>query len=187
MNTAWGEACLLLSVLAAKAAVRFKEYELIPRGSKSLVREKRNPQNVYKLFYEGDHGKGSKESTSATGALFSLLGFTSPNQNIESFNQAMMGFLVCLKELAEVARDSPRGTQLNLRSKLYPIKAEAPPSPPPGKEPSPSLFMDVTVRGLSIRTTADPSDARRWTDACKFTLSNVKWLSVWAAGGGKRA
>lgn len=187
VNLAWGEACLLLSVLASKSQVTFKEYELMPRGAKSLIKEKRDPQNTYKLHFEGDpKSKGSKETTSATGTLFSLLGFSSPNQNIESFNQAMMGFLVCLKELSEIARDSPRGNQLNLRSKLYPIKAEAPPPPLPGKEPSQSLYMDATIRGLSIRTTTEPSDARRWTDACKFTLSNVKWLSVWAAGGGRK-
>ena len=192
VNTAWGEACLLLCVLAYKAQVTFKEYILIPRGARSLVQEKRNPQMVHKLYLDeaGNSQQSSSSATAAVGALewgFSLLGLVAPNQNIESFNQAMMGFLVCLKELAEVARDSPRGTQLNLKSKLYPIKAEAPPLAPPGKEPSTSLYMDATVRGLSIRTTTDPSDARRWTDACRFTLSNVKWLSVWAAGGGKKA
>lgn len=194
VNAAWGEACLLLCVLAQKTQVTFKEYVLIPRGSRSLVQEKRNPSNSHKLYFEGDsksHGgsSSSQPSTASVTALewgFSLLGLTAPNQNVESLNQAMMGFLVCLKELADVARDSPRGTQLDLKSKLFPIKAEAPPAALPGKEQPTSLYMDATIRGLSIKTTTEPSDARRWTDACKFTLLNMKWLSVWAAGGGKR-
>jgi len=190
VNAAWGEACLLLCVLASRAQVGFKEYTLIPRGSKSLVQEKRNPNNVHKLYFESEGGAAQQvgQTGGPLGWGFSLLGLVTPNQNIESFNQAMMGFLVCLKELSDVARDSPRGIQLNLKSKLYPIKAEAPPAGLGGKEPpATSLYMDATIRGLSIRTTTDPSDARRWTDACKFALSNVKWLSVWiAVTGGAR-
>jgi len=191
VNAVWGEACLLLCVLASKSQVAFKEYNLIPRGTRSLVQERRRVNVVHKLYYENEHDS-SQQSTSGPsgtfGSVFSLLGLVSPDQSIESFNQAMMGFLVCLKELADIARETPRGTQLDLKNKLYPIKAEAPPALPPGKEqPSSSLYMDATVRGLSIRTTGDADDARRWTDACKFTLSNVKWLTVWAAGGGKKS
>ena len=186
INAAWGEACLLLCILANKAQLHFKEYNLIPRGNRSLVQEKKRPEVVHRLYFE-DTPRSNKAHSGATASEalewgLSLIGLKSQNQDIESFNQAMVGFLICLKELAEFARDSPKGTQLNLRTRLYPIKSESfirPNASSTSGQPT-AMDVDATVKGLSIRTTTLPSDAKRWTDACKFTLANMKWLIVWA-------
>ncbi|KAH9247228.1 hypothetical protein BASA81_015171 [Batrachochytrium salamandrivorans] len=201
VNAAWGEVCLLLHVISRKEAFAFRDYVLLPRGRQSLVQDIKTGRR-YELFlaeengnYAGSGADGPTSSSSLdTGLLHKLwstvLSTSSSNpldasvstvatataasaaglspvaiSNLESFNQAMVAFLCCLKELGEVARESERGINLCLKGKLFPIK---------------SHVGDASISQFSIKTTGEAHDARRWSEACKYTLTNIKWLCLWS-------
>lgn len=202
VNAAWGEVCLLLHVISRKEAFTFRDYVLLPRGRQSLVQDVKTGRR-YELFLSEDCASGvgsggadgpTSSSSLDTGLLHKLWSTVLSNpldalassaattsasastvastascpsaiSNLDSFNQAMVAFLCCLKELGDAARESERGVNLCLKGKLFPIK---------------SHVGDASISQFSIKTTGEAQDAMRWSEACKYTLTNIKWLCLWS-------
>lgn len=78
INAALGQAVLVVSIIAEKADVRFKRYNLSPMGSFSKITSE-DKRTSYSLFTDGS---------------FSLF----PKRN---FNAALTGFITCVQELGE--------------------------------------------------------------------------------------
>lgn len=87
INAALGQAMLAVSIIATRAGVRFKQYQLLPMGSFSKVTKTDDRRVVHNLFMDP--------------TLFSLF----PKSK---FHPAMFGFLACVKELGDhISRHDP--------------------------------------------------------------------------------
>ena len=87
INAALGQAMLVVSIIATRAGVRFKQYQLLPMGSFSKVAKADDRRVVHNLFMDP--------------TLFSLF----PKSK---FHPAMFGFLACVKELGDhISRHDP--------------------------------------------------------------------------------
>ena len=80
INAALGQAVLVVSIIAARAGLRFKQYTLHPYGSFSKVSKNDDRRILYNLFMDP--------------TLFSLF----PKSK---FHPALFGFLCCVKELGD--------------------------------------------------------------------------------------
>jgi beclin 1 len=80
INAALGQAMLVVSIIAARAGMRFRHYTLHPFGSFSKVSKNDDRRVMYPLFMDP--------------TLFSLF----PKSK---FHPAMFGFLCCIKELGD--------------------------------------------------------------------------------------
>ncbi|KAF2146419.1 uncharacterized protein K452DRAFT_241153 [Aplosporella prunicola CBS 121167] len=87
INAAWGQTCLLLATVAEKVGYTFKGWRLNPMGSASTI-ERLEPSTTYDLFCSGDLPLG--------------FGFLH-----RSFDNAMVGFLECLRQMSEVGLTVP--------------------------------------------------------------------------------
>jgi len=158
-SAALGEASLLLNRLASLTGFAFASYELIPLGPRSWIRCHLD-SSVDQLHLVRDDTAWVLPGRRA---------------DVSSFNRALIGFTVCLKELCDQAKASQRGKELDIHDKLYPVKAEQLAGSP--------LFVDASVNGLSIQTDTLADDGARWTEACKYLACNIKWLCVCATAG----
>lgn len=189
VNAAWGEVCLLLYVIGRREKFQFKNYLLIPRGRRSMIQDLKTGKQFELYFAEEEQGNSilarsdsgllqkllstvlplsdSTTTPTATSTASSSSSSSNTNRisNLDSFNSAMVAFLCCLREMGEMARESDRGVNLCLKGKLFAIKTSQ---------------EDASISQYSIRTSGDASDAKRWSEACKYTLTNMKWLCLWS-------
>jgi len=152
-SSALGEAALLLTRLAQLTGYSFATYQLIPLGPRSWVK--------------GDDGAVEQLHLVRDEAAWVLPG---RRADVASFNRALVGFTVCLKELCDAARQSAKGRALDMQDKLYPVKAEQLAGSP--------AYVDATVNGLSMQTDTSEADGARWNEACKLMACNLKWCAL---------
>jgi beclin 1 len=135
INAAWGQAVLLLYTIAKKLNFKFSTYRLVPMGSNSKI-IKIDDQSTYELFGTNDY------------AITKILWYS-------RYDKAMLGFLQCLKELADHAESEDKHFRLPYR-------------------------MDRDKIGeMSIKYSI--SNIETWTKALKYMLTNLKWLLAWMA------
>lgn len=143
INAAWGQAALLLHRMAEKMAFKFSTYLIIPNGSFSKI-ERRADKTRYDLFGSNDV---------SLGRLFWY----------RRFEAAMVGYLRCLKDLAEHA--CALDPQFTLP---YKINQET-----------------DRIGEMSIKNQFN--NDQHWTKALKYLLIDLKcllaWLSKYEAAG----
>ena len=145
INAAWGMACLLLSTMARAAGLTFRRYALKPLGSFSKVRE---------------NGKGVEYE------LYGPVNILSSHR----YDKAMTGFLSCLKEFAEFARESDLSSE---------TRADG--SSSDGADAF-KLPYDIDGDKIDGRKIGFPFNRyERWTAALKITLVDLKACLAWLA------
>ena len=138
-------ACLLLSTMARAAGLTFRRYALKPLGSFSKVRE---------------NGKGVEYE------LYGPVNILSSHR----YDKAMTGFLSCLKEFAEFARESDVSSERNADG-----------SSSDGANAF-KLPYDIDGDKIDGRKISFPFNRyERWTAALKITLVDLKACLAWLA------
>ncbi len=152
INAAWGQALLLLAVVAEKLNYKFKDYKLVPVGSTSKI-VKYDP----KQQSSDGKPKGTVLELFSSGNLSLGLGLFHGK-----IDEAMVAFLDCLRQLGEhVSQISAAGGDSNVTKLPYTIHKDK-------------------IESTSIRVGnlgANPE----WTKACKFTLTCCKFLLAHAS------
>ena len=144
INAAWGMACLLLSTMARAAGLKFQHYTLRPLGSFSKVRE---------------NGKGVEYE------LYGPVNILSSHR----YDKAMTGFLSCLKEFAEFARESDLSSPGRDGDSVDGANAF-------------KLPYDIDGDKIDGRKIGFPFNRyERWTAALKITLVDLKACLAWLA------
>lgn len=133
INAAWGLAVLLLASMAKKIGFAFSMYKLVPCGSCSKV-ERTDNSSSYELFGSSDI---------SLGRLFWY----------RRFDNGMVAFLVCLKEMGDYAE--ARDKQFKLPYKMDKDK----------------------IGDMSIKIQFNNEET--WTKSLKYMLTNLKWLLAW--------
>lgn len=149
INAAWGQTLLLLTVVTEKLNFKLKGYELVPVGSTSKVvrvdhsqtADGKPKKTIFELYSSGDLPLG--------------LGFLSRN-----FDNAMVAFLDCLRQVGEHVAQSPSGTATGLKMP-YVIKKDK--------------IGDVSIKLGTF------GQEEYWTKACKYTLTCCKFLLAHAS------
>lgn len=153
INAAWGQAVLLLAIVAEKLGFPFADYKLIPVGSTSKIMRYEHKQQQQ----PADKSKGSILELYSSGNLTLGLGLFHAK-----FDEAMTAFLDCVRLLGEhVERTS-----------------SAPESTAPLKMPY-GIHKDK-IGDVSIRLGNFGQD-EQWTKACKYTLTCCKFLLAHAS------
>lgn len=151
INAAWGQALLLLAVVAEKLNYKFRDYKLVPVGSTSKI--------VYDPKQQASDGKpkGTALELFSSGNLSLGLGLFHGR-----IDDAMVAFLDCLRQLGEhVSQISATSGDSNVTKLPYTIHKDK-------------------IENTSIRIGnlgANPE----WTKACKFTLTCCKFLLAHAS------
>ncbi|KAJ2550321.1 autophagy protein [Coemansia sp. RSA 1933] len=138
INAAWGQALLLLQTVARRLGHEFAGYRLIPMGAFSRIERTADDgaASVLELFGSGDM---------YLGRLFQT----------RRFDSAMVAFLACLDQIAQVVTAS--NPQLHLPYRIDHDK----------------------IGGVSIKPQFGQDDA--WTKACKNTLMDARWALAFAS------
>lgn len=154
INAAWGHTVLLLQTVADKLGFKFDSWDLQPMGSTSRV-----------IKYDAINSSSSTNRVRRTAhELYSSgdmpLGLTFMHRR---FDNAMVAFLECMRQLGDfVEQESARGNNSGRGLALpYMIEGEK--------------IGDVSIK-LGI---AQQDDS--WSRACKFTLTNCKFLLAHAS------
>lgn len=163
VNAAWGQALLLLIVVAEKLNYSFVGYRLLPVGSTSKIEKLEYPQNASQSSQtRNSKPKVTQYELFCTGDLpLGLGGFLH-----RGFDNAMVCFLDCLKQLGDyVERSSgtpnnPGGAFENL-ALPYPIDKDK-------------------IGNISIKLGAFREE-EQWTKACKYTVTCCKYLLAHAS------
>ncbi|KAF2099607.1 APG6-domain-containing protein [Rhizodiscina lignyota] len=154
INAALGQTCLLLATVAEKLGFIFKGYELKPLGSTSVLYKIETPQSVtgndpshvvksrreFPLFNSGD-------------LTFGLVGFHA------KFDQAMVHFLECVRQLGEHMENTP--------------VHERDGSTSPGVK-LPYIIEKGKINEVSIKLGFNQEES--WTKGCKYLLTCCKFL-----------
>ncbi|KAK5172148.1 Vacuolar protein sorting-associated protein atg6 [Saxophila tyrrhenica] len=154
INAAWGQASLLLAVVAEKLNYKFQGYKLVPVGSTSKI-------------VKYDSKQQSSADSKPKGTVLEL--FSSGNLSLGlglfhgRIDDAMVAFLDCLRQLGEhVSQTSAAAGDTNVTKLPYTIHKDK--------------IENVSIR-LGNFTGAD----EQWTKACKFTLTCCKFLLAHAS------
>lgn len=157
INAAWGQAVLLLSVVAEKLNFKLQGYRLVPIGSTSKVERLEYPQTATAT----DPSRPAKPKVTplelyCSGDLPLGLGLFHRN-----FDNAMVAFLECLRQLGEyVERSSGQQAGQGLKT---PYKI------------SKDKVGDASIKLGSF------GQEESWTKACKYTLTCCKFLLAHAS------
>ena len=186
INAAWGTTALLLATVADKLGFAFRGYRIRPMGSTSHIERFEQPQNT---------SAGSSTASTRTAPSGSATNSTVRSQqqskslNLElfssgdlplgrtilhrRFNDAMVAFLECLRQLGEFVENGE--SELSSGQQQGGLKL-------------PYRIEKDKIGGLSIKLGISQDEA--WTSACKYTLTCCKFLlahaSNVAGGGGTR-
>ena len=165
INAAWGYTALLLKTVAQKTGFSFKGYVIKPMGSTSHIERLEYSQS--QSGAATNHPRSAaRGSTQVRPKLVSLELFSSGDLPVgrqilhRRFNEAMVAFLDCLKQLGDYVRSmdgAQRGDGLKLP---YSIEKDK-------------------INGISIKLGASQDD--QWTSACKYTLTCCKFLLAHAS------
>ncbi|CAI6331617.1 unnamed protein product [Periconia digitata] len=180
INAAWGQTCLLLATLAERLGFKFQNYELLPMGSTSVI-----------VKMEGKSGTtlGNSTTTDARSVASSAAATSSSSpaarpQRLElyssgdfpinfgflhrKFDNAMVAFLECLRQLGEFVEASG--------SSPTPSSTTSSPaaSSGTGGMKLPYEIRKDRIHDQSIKLALNKEEA--WTKACKYTLTCCKFL-----------
>nr|OQO16697.1 hypothetical protein B0A51_17242 [Rachicladosporium sp. CCFEE 5018] len=153
INAAWGQALLLLVVVAEKLGVTLAGWKLHPIGSTSKI-EKTSQSTP------------SSSSDKPAGTTFDL--FTAGDVPLSfgllhrSFDSSMVAFLDCVRQVGEYVEQSP-GTRSGAAGPKLPYK----------------IFKDK-IGEVSIKL-GNFGQEEQWTRACKYTLTCCKFLLAHAS------
>lgn len=152
INAAWGQTLLLLTVVIDKLGCQLQGYELVPVGSTSKVIRFEQSQTGSAADTKG---KKTVFELYSSGDLPLGLGFLHRN-----FDSAMVAFLDCLRQTGEhLERTSSHA----------------------GEKPKlPYQIVRDKIGGVSIKL-GNFALEEQWTKACKYTLTNCKYLLAWAS------
>lgn len=133
INAAWGLATLLLYNMAKRIGFHFSTYRLVPSGSCSKM-ERIDNSSTYELFGSSDI---------SLGRLFWY----------RRFDNGMVAFLMCLKEMGDFAENRDKSFKL------------------------PHKMEKDKVGDMSIKIQFNNEET--WTKSLKYMLTNLKWLLAW--------
>ena len=176
INAAWGTTALLLATVAEKLGFAFRGYRIKPMGSTThleKIESIQSPSGTNSV--SSTQSPSSPTSTSAPRTqpqikIASLELFSSGDLPLgrtflhRRFNDAMVAFLVCLRQLGEFVEKGER--------------AHA------GQQPSRGLKLPYRIEkdkigelSIKLGTSQDES----WTSACKYVLTCCKFLLAHAS------
>lgn len=170
INAAWGYTALLLKTVAQKLAFSFSGYVIKPMGSTSQI-----DRLEYTQTQSASTSNFPRNSATRAGTrpkmipleLFSSGDLPLGRQILHRrFNEAMVAFLDCLKQLGDHVRHSDGSAQRGDGLKL------------------PYNIDKDRINGISIKLGASQDD--QWTSACKYTLTCCKFLLAHASNGKNR-
>lgn len=153
INAAWGQAVLLLVIIAEKLQYTFQGYRLIPVGSTSKIEKLDYPQGTNQSSSSSlSKPKVTSYDLSCNGDLPLGLGFLH-----RGFDNAMVCFLDCLRQLGEHVKKETKGS-LKLPYEISKDK----------------------IGDSSIKLGAFNQE-EVWTKACKYTMTCCKYLLAHAS------
>lgn len=160
INAAWGQAVLLLVIVAEKLSFTFDGYRLLPIGSTSKI-ERLDYPSATSSAGGSTKPKITQHNLYTSGDLPLGLGFLQ-----RGFDNAMVCFLQCLAQLGEhVARTTANTSNNGTTS----IGAKMP-----------YAIVKDKIGDTSIKLGAFNQD-EAWTKACKYTLTCCKFLLAHAS------
>ncbi|KAI9680169.1 MAG: autophagy protein 6 [Trizodia sp. TS-e1964] len=164
INAAWGQTLLLLVTVANKLGFTFDGYRLRPIGSHSIIEKLEYPQSASTSTATGSAAPGLQPKITVL-ELYSSgdlpLGLTTFLHR--KFDNAMVAFLECLRQLGEFVEQGPKNNPRSPRQGLklpYEIKKDR-------------------IGDASIKLGLYQDEA--WTRACKYTLTCSKFLLAHAS------
>ncbi|KAI9866677.1 MAG: autophagy protein 6 [Trichoglossum hirsutum] len=167
INAAWGQTLLLLATVADKLGFTFEGYRLKPMGSTSRIER-------LEYLPSSTTSNAQHQTTQPKTTIFEL--FSSGNLPLgflhRRFDNAMVAFLECLRQLGDFVEHDPAGGRVDHQSGLklpYEIRKDR-------------------IGDASIKLGFNQDEA--WTRACKYTLTCCKFLLAHASnvgGSGRRA
>lgn len=137
------------------AIVEERSFQLRPKETASVQRQAKNLV-AYRVAPMGSHSKMARKG--AEQKSFNLY-WDGGWLKRSSYNQGMTAFLSCLNNLATFAKEQDPGV------------------------PIPYTIKDHKIGGRSIRV-SDKNGSVEWTSACKYVLTNLKWLVAWSIRNG---
>ena len=186
INAAWGTTALLLATVADKLGFAFRGYKIKPMGSTSHI-ERYEPAHVTSAgssVASTRPGPGSGANSTVRGQQpskpISLELFSSGDLPLgrtilhRRFNDAMVAFLECLRQLGDFVENG---------------ESDLPPGQQSGGLKLPYRIEKDKIGGLSIKLGISQDEA--WTNACKYTLTCCKFLlahasNIAGSGGSRR-
>ena len=172
INAAWGYAALLLATVADKLDFAFKGFRIKPMGSTSRIEQ-------IDLVSSQNSNKGIS-SQSQKPKVHNLDLFSSGDIPLASalmhrrINSAMVAFLECLRQLCDfVVQEIADPVQRSPRTDDGDSAGAAMVHGPPYRVKNDKIGSEEKGY-VSIRLNA--SNDAEWTDACKYTLTNCKYL-----------
>lgn len=169
INAAWGQTCLLLATIADRLEFQFKGYRLKPLGSTS---------QIDKIEYPAPSRGSSSAAERVAPRVSSTHLFSSGDLPLgipwvhRKFENGMVAFLDCLRQLGEFVESSPVPVASTRRG------GHAPPG-----TTAPGLKLPYTINADYIGDASIKlgfSD-EAWTRACKYTLTCCKFLLAHAS------
>jgi beclin 1 len=155
INAAWGLCVLLLTVVAEKLSYTFHGYRPLPIGSTSKIEKLEYPAN--------DQSRTGKPKVTTLDLFCNSdlplgLGFLH-----RGFDNAMVAFLECLRQLGEHVEQSPSYVGASALSRKLPYKI------------SKDKIGDNSIKLGTF------NQEEAWTRACKYTLTCCKFLLAHAS------
>ena len=186
INAAWGTTALLLATVADKLGFTFRGYRIKPMGSTSHLErfEAVHVTSAGSSVVSTRSGPGSGTNSTVRGQQpskpVSLELFSSGDLPLgrtilhRRFNDAMVAFLECLRQLGDFVENG--GSDLQPGQQLGGLKL-------------PYRIEKDKIGSLSIKLGISQDEA--WTNACKYTLTCCKFLlahasNVSGSGGSRR-
>ncbi|EPS31534.1 hypothetical protein PDE_06489 [Penicillium oxalicum 114-2] len=168
INAAWGQTCLLLATIAERLGFQFQGYRLRPLGSTSRIDKVEFPTPSPGA---GLNDRGTPKVTPLD--LFSSgdLPLNLPWLH-RRFDNGMVAFLDCLRQLGQFVATTPAPTASNRRGQNH-------------GPASPGLKLPYEIKkdrigDASIKLGFNQND-ETWTRACKYTLTCCKFLLAHAS------
>ncbi|PYH41187.1 beclin 1 [Aspergillus saccharolyticus JOP 1030-1] len=184
INAAWGQTALLLATVASKLGFQFQGYQLKPMGSMSRIDrlEPSRPSPAQSVIGGGNAGPSAPPKIT-TLDLFSSgeLPLNLPWLH-RRFDNGMVAFLECLRQLGEYVEKTPAPATSNRRGQ--------PTATVTGLKLPYEIKKD-RIGDASIKLGFNQND-ETWTRACKYTLTCCKFLlahtsNIASAGSGSSA
>ena len=162
INAAWGATAHLLATVADRLGYTFRGYVLKPMGSTSRIEKLDNTgSSVASSLAVASRGSSQAQVRVNTLELFSSGGLSLGKTILHrKFNEAMVAFLECLRQLGEHVDHVSRTRSSEVRKLPYAIERDK-------------------IHGVSIKIGI--SQDEQWTSACKYTLTCCKFLLAYAS------
>ncbi|KAF7714352.1 Uncharacterized protein PECH_003058 [Penicillium ucsense] len=168
INAAWGQTCLLLATIAERLGFQFQGYRLRPLGSTSRIDKVELPTQP--------SGTGSNERGNPKVTPLDLFSSGDLPLNLpwlhRRFDNGMVAFLDCLRQLGQFVATTPAPVAANRRGQNNGATG-------PGLKLPYEIKKD-RIGDASIKLGFNQND-ETWTRACKYTLTCCKFLLAHAS------